>query len=187
MRLCCRFLLRCAYLREGRRRGGGKAAATRELGCVGQHDRHYSVARVSACTPSRPRCVRRFAAARATHRVIRDADVVVCTCSGAGAETLAMATAPERRLRLRPVRFATVLIDEASQATEPACLVPLLHGARRRHRLLVRKNPRDGYCVLPRGVGSVAIAWRAFFSPYYSRQKVLSWQRRAVLWCARFS
>ena len=138
----------------------GKAAATRELG---------------------------FAVARATHRVIRDADVVVCTCSGAGAETLKLATAPERRLRLRPVRFATVLIDEASQATEPACLVPLLHGARRRHRLLVRKNPRDGYCVLPRGVGSVAIAWRAFFSPYYSRQKVLSWQRRAVLWCARFS
>lgn len=41
------------------------------------------------------------------------------TCSGAGDP------------RLKKIRFRTVLIDEATQATEPECLIPILKGCRR--------------------------------------------------------
>jgi regulator of nonsense transcripts 1 len=43
--------------------------------------------------------------------------VVVSTCAGAG------------EARLDPLRFRVVVLDEASQATEPSSLVPLVRGA----------------------------------------------------------
>jgi regulator of nonsense transcripts 1 len=43
--------------------------------------------------------------------------VVVCTCNGAG------------DARLQDLTFRIVALDEASQATEPAALVPLVKGA----------------------------------------------------------
>ncbi len=54
----------------------------------------------------------------AAHRVVKNADVVVCTCIGAGREVMAN------------LNFPFVLVDEATQATEPAVQVALLHGAR---------------------------------------------------------
>ena len=60
---------------------------------------------------------------RRIERQIRDdildrAQVLCCTCIGSGHELL------DGR------RFSRVLIDEATQATEPATLVPLVRGAR---------------------------------------------------------
>ncbi|KNC52601.1 DNA-binding protein SMUBP-2 [Thecamonas trahens ATCC 50062] len=54
----------------------------------------------------------------AEREVLDAADVICCTCIGAG----------DPRLMRR--RFQRVLIDEVSQATEPECLVPIVKGAR---------------------------------------------------------
>jgi regulator of nonsense transcripts 1 len=50
------------------------------------------------------------------YELIREADVVCCTCSGAGDP------------RLDGMRFRRVLIDEATQATEPESLIPIVLG-----------------------------------------------------------
>ena len=50
-------------------------------------------------------------------RLFREADVICSTCSGAFDS------------RLRHVNFPYVLIDEATQAVEPECLLPFLKGA----------------------------------------------------------
>jgi hypothetical protein len=52
--------------------------------------------------------------------------VVCSTCTGAGDER-----------RLRGLRFRRVIIDEATQATEPAVLIPLV----RAHRALPQATP----------------------------------------------
>jgi len=50
--------------------------------------------------------------------VLHSADVIVATCVGAGDP------------RLTELRFRRVLIDEATQATEPECLIPIVKGAK---------------------------------------------------------
>ncbi|WCJ20723.1 hypothetical protein M5689_002938 [Euphorbia peplus] len=56
---------------------------------------------------------------RATEKEIsQSADVICCTCVGAGDP------------RLANFRFRQVLIDESTQATEPECLIPLVLGAK---------------------------------------------------------
>ncbi|KAG8347668.1 putative nonsense mRNA reducing factor 1 [Trypanosoma vivax] len=50
--------------------------------------------------------------------ILNKADVVCCTCIGAGDS------------RLREMRFKYVLIDEATQGTEPETLIPLVRGAK---------------------------------------------------------
>jgi len=50
--------------------------------------------------------------------VLHSADVIVATCVGAGDP------------RLTELRFRMVLIDEATQATEPECLIPIVKGAK---------------------------------------------------------
>jgi len=50
--------------------------------------------------------------------VLHSADVIVATCVGAGDP------------RLTEFRFRLVLIDEATQATEPECLIPIVKGAK---------------------------------------------------------
>ncbi|KAL4068636.1 RNA dependent RNA polymerase-domain-containing protein [Scleroderma yunnanense] len=50
---------------------------------------------------------------------VNDARIVFTTCAGAGLGTL------------RKVNFDTVLIDEASQITEPCALIPLVKGSKR--------------------------------------------------------
>lgn len=54
---------------------------------------------------------------KAEGKLLDAAQVVCCTCSGAG----------DKRLQGR--RFSTVLIDEATQACEPECLIPIVRGA----------------------------------------------------------
>jgi superfamily I DNA and/or RNA helicase len=54
--------------------------------------------------------------AEAYAAVLNEAQVIVCTCSGAAGRDLA-----ERKFRV-------VIVDEATQATEPSTLVPLMKG-----------------------------------------------------------
>ena len=58
----------------------------------------------------------------AQQRALRQADVVCCTCSGAGSDML------------EKFNFSAVLLDEASQVTEPSSLVPLSKGC---HQLVL--------------------------------------------------
>lgn len=51
-------------------------------------------------------------------KILRSADVICSTCSGAGGS------------RLRGMRFRSVLIDESTQATEPECLIPVVNGCK---------------------------------------------------------
>ncbi len=54
----------------------------------------------------------------AVGRAIEEAEVVCCTAVGAGSGILSEFT------------FPRVLVDEASQATEPATIVPICRGCR---------------------------------------------------------
>ncbi|KAA8500020.1 Regulator of nonsense transcripts 1-like [Porphyridium purpureum] len=55
---------------------------------------------------------------KAEREVLSAADVICCTCVSAGDQ------------RLSKMRFRSVLIDEATQATEPETLIPILHGCK---------------------------------------------------------
>ena len=73
------------------------------------------------CSASEAAALRRQAReaeAQALSETLQAADVVVATCSGAGDEAL-----------LGEVVFACVVVDEATQGTEPACMVPLVRAA----------------------------------------------------------
>jgi len=54
----------------------------------------------------------------AEREILQAADVVCCTCSAAGDP------------RITSLRFRQCLIDEATQATEPECLIPIVLGAK---------------------------------------------------------
>jgi len=67
--------------------------------------------------------------------ILGNADVVVSTCVGAANEAIinaasvtVSASGGPGNSPLRAIRFPTVIVDEASQATEPATLVPLTQG-----------------------------------------------------------
>lgn len=62
----------------------------------------------------------RFRALRRTceREVLDAADVICCTCVGAGDP------------RVSGIKFHSILIDEAMQSTEPECMVPVVLGAR---------------------------------------------------------
>ncbi|RKP11444.1 hypothetical protein BJ684DRAFT_12914, partial [Piptocephalis cylindrospora] len=62
----------------------------------------------------------RFKAARRVceQEILQHAEVILCTCVGAGDP------------RLSRLRFRTVLIDEATQATEPESIIPLVLGSK---------------------------------------------------------
>ena len=56
---------------------------------------------------------------RAAEKELLDmADVICCTCIGAGDP------------RLSKYRFSSILIDESMQSTEPECMVPVVLGAK---------------------------------------------------------
>ncbi|KAK4019881.1 regulator of nonsense transcripts 1 [Daphnia magna] len=55
---------------------------------------------------------------QAERELLEAADVLACTCVGAG------------DVRLARIKFASILIDESMQATEPECMVPVVLGAR---------------------------------------------------------
>lgn len=50
--------------------------------------------------------------------LLQNADVICCTCVGAGDP------------RLAKMQFRSVLIDESTQATEPECMIPVVLGCR---------------------------------------------------------
>lgn len=50
--------------------------------------------------------------------ILQNADVICCTCVGAGDP------------RLAKMQFRSILIDESTQATEPECMVPVVLGAK---------------------------------------------------------
>ena len=52
------------------------------------------------------------------NELLRNADVICCTCVGAGDP------------RLSKFQFRSILIDESTQATEPECMVPVVLGAK---------------------------------------------------------
>ncbi|KAI9886964.1 MAG: hypothetical protein M1823_001256 [Watsoniomyces obsoletus] len=54
----------------------------------------------------------------AEREVLSNADVICCTCVGAGDP------------RLARFKFRTVLMDESTQATEPECMIPLVLGCK---------------------------------------------------------
>lgn len=67
---------------------------------------------LSAADEKRFRSLRRAA----EQELLMNADVICCTCVGAGDP------------RLAKQRFRYVLIDESTQATEPECMVPIVLG-----------------------------------------------------------
>ena len=54
----------------------------------------------------------------AEREILQNADVICCTCVGAGDP------------RLAKMKFRTVLIDESTQSAEPECLIPLVLGCK---------------------------------------------------------
>lgn len=58
----------------------------------------------------------------------QNADVICCTCVGAGDP------------RLAKMQFRSILIDESTQATEPECMVPVVLGTKQVGAPL---HPRD--------------------------------------------
>lgn len=54
----------------------------------------------------------------AERELLQAADVICCTCVGAGDK------------RLKNMKFTSILIDESMQATEPECMVPVVFGAK---------------------------------------------------------
>ncbi|MEQ2300435.1 ATP-dependent helicase NAM7, partial [Ameca splendens] len=63
---------------------------------------------------------KRYRALRRTaeRELLMNADVICCTCVGAGDP------------RLAKMQFRSILIDESTQATEPECMVPVVLGAK---------------------------------------------------------
>lgn len=60
--------------------------------------------------------------------VYQNADVICCTCVGAGDP------------RLAKMQFRSILIDESTQATEPECMVPVVLGAKQVRRVALKNN-----------------------------------------------
>lgn len=76
------------------------------------------------------------------------ADVVCCTCVGAGDR------------RLSGVNFRTVLIDESTQASEPECLIPIVHGAKQ--VILVGDHQQLGPVILDKKAGDAGLKQSLF-------------------------
>eukprot|EP00581_Thalassiosira_minuscula_P001355 CAMPEP_0183744966 /NCGR_PEP_ID=MMETSP0737-20130205/66000_1 /TAXON_ID=385413 /ORGANISM="Thalassiosira miniscula, Strain CCMP1093" /LENGTH=1358 /DNA_ID=CAMNT_0025980621 /DNA_START=110 /DNA_END=4183 /DNA_ORIENTATION=+ len=83
-------------------------------------------------------------------KVLKNAQVVCCTCIGSGGDILDSMT------------FERVLVDEATQATEPAVLVPLTRGCRQ--LVLV-----GDHCQLPPTVLSTRAEEEGLGVPLFSR------------------
>ena len=71
---------------------------------------------------------------QAEDEIIRNADVICTTCVSAFDQ------------RLKSIKFKQVLIDEATQATEPETLIPLLKGAK--HVILVGDHCQLGPVIM---------------------------------------
>ncbi|KAH7589186.1 AAA domain [Nakaseomyces glabratus] len=79
--------------------------------------------------------------------ILEQADVVCCTCVGAG----------DRRLDMK---FRTVLIDESTQASEPECLIPIVKGAKQ--VILVGDHQQLGPVILERKASDAGLKQSLF-------------------------
>jgi len=69
--------------------------------------------------------------------LLQAADVVCCTCVGAGDP------------RVARLHFRALLVDESTQATEPECLIPVVTGVRQVHWVVLvgtRRSHADSSC-----------------------------------------
>lgn len=80
--------------------------------------------------------------------ILKSADVICTTCVGAGDR------------RLKSYRFSTVLIDEATQATEPECLIPLVHGTK--HAILVGDHQQLGPVIMNKKASKAGLCQSLF-------------------------
>ncbi|KAJ1807679.1 ATP-dependent RNA helicase, partial [Coemansia sp. RSA 2598] len=80
--------------------------------------------------------------------VLRYADVILCTCVGAGDR------------RLSKFQFKTVLVDESTQASEPECLIPLVMGARQ--VVLIGDHQQLGPVVVSKTAASAGLSQSLF-------------------------
>ena len=86
---------------------------------------------------------------RAVEReILQNADVITCTCVGAGDP------------RLAKLRFSSVLIDESTQAAEPECLIPLVLGARQ--AVLVGDHQQLGPVVMNKKAAKAGLCQSMF-------------------------
>jgi len=79
--------------------------------------------------------------------ILSKADVVCCTCVGAG----------DKRL---DTKFRTVLIDESTQASEPECLIPIVKGAKQ--VILVGDHQQLGPVILERKAADAGLKQSLF-------------------------
>lgn len=93
---------------------------------------------------------RRFRALRASAErdLLASADVICCTCVGAGDP------------RLRAFRFRAVLVDEATQAAEPEMLIPLVAGAKQ--AVLVGDHCQLGPVVMSKAAARAGLGQSLF-------------------------
>ncbi|KAJ2076989.1 ATP-dependent RNA helicase [Coemansia sp. RSA 988] len=80
--------------------------------------------------------------------ILNHADVILCTCVGAGDR------------RLSDFRFRTVLIDESTQASEPECLIPLVLGARQ--VVLIGDHQQLGPVILSKAAANAGLSQSLF-------------------------
>ncbi|KAL0592100.1 hypothetical protein ABG067_000753 [Albugo candida] len=80
---------------------------------------------------------------QAEREILQAADVICTTCVGAGDP------------RLSNFRFRQVLIDEATQATEPECLIPIVQGAK--HVVMVGDHCQLGPVVMNKRAASAGL------------------------------
>ncbi|KAJ2557537.1 ATP-dependent RNA helicase [Coemansia sp. RSA 1933] len=80
--------------------------------------------------------------------ILKHADVILCTCAGAGDK------------RLSKFQFRTVLIDESTQASEPECLIPLVMGARQ--IVLIGDHQQLGPVILSKAAASAGLSQSLF-------------------------
>ncbi|SCU92248.1 LAFA_0F09054g1_1 [Lachancea sp. 'fantastica'] len=79
--------------------------------------------------------------------ILKKADVVCCTCVGAG----------DKRLE---AKFRSVLIDESTQASEPECLIPIVKGAKQ--VILVGDHQQLGPVILDRKAADAGLKQSLF-------------------------
>lgn len=86
----------------------------------------------------------------AEKELLQHADVICTTCIGAG----------DPRLRMAKLRFRCVLIDESTQATEPECMVPIVHGTKQ--LILVGDHCQLGPVVMCKKAASAGLSQSLF-------------------------
>ncbi|CAA91194.2 ATP-dependent RNA helicase Upf1 [Schizosaccharomyces pombe] len=90
----------------------------------------------------------RILVAAAEKELLRAAHVICCTCVGAGDR------------RISKYKFRSVLIDEATQASEPECMIPLVLGAKQ--VVLVGDHQQLGPVVMNKKVALASLSQSLF-------------------------